>query len=166
MPSIGCTGSDGRLSDANIRSWRASADSARDERDDRTQPIGRPYPSVALSSAAPCTRRCRAVPRGRGAGGLLQQVFCFIEFGAVGGVFAEFLVEESLLHVAGFGESLRRNREQTLPFDCAQDEPHEKRCGNTKPREPAGRQRYNCGSKGCRPEGRRYRGKKRKEGPG
>ena len=44
------------------------------------------------------------------AGGLLQQVFRLVEFGPVRGAFAELLMEESLLHVAGFGESLRRNR--------------------------------------------------------
>jgi hypothetical protein len=47
--------------------------------------------------------------RERWAGGLLQQVFCFIEFGAVRCAFAEFLIEESLLHVVGFGESLHPN---------------------------------------------------------
>jgi len=51
------------------------------------------------------------VSRKREAGGLLlQQVFCLIEFGAVRGAFAELLIEESLLHVAGFGGSLRLNR--------------------------------------------------------
>jgi hypothetical protein len=60
----------------------------------------------------PCARRCRAVPRGRGAGGLLQQVFCLTEFGPVRRAFAELLIEESLLHVAVFKESLRPNRDE------------------------------------------------------
>jgi hypothetical protein len=55
------------------------------------------------------------VSRKRKAGGLLQQVFCLIEFGAVRGAFAELLIEESLFHVAGLGESLHLNQKQREP---------------------------------------------------